>query len=123
MDSKTRYETPDQTPVDVPFGFSYESLADTIGRMVRVENQRSEQKKRYVESFAESQDFDEDTDEFKSPHELTDLQEEMPADWLTEAPPEPARAPEAADEVRADPTPPAAAEGSPPVLKRRASDE
>lgn len=127
MESPTRYETPDSTPVDVPFGFSYESLADTIGRMVRIENSKTEAKKRYVESFKESQDFDEDPDEFSSPHELTDMQEEMPAEWLTEAPPDPppalqgevegvsaASPPAPADAVRGAPNAPA--EGSPTPL-------
>lgn len=112
MDSPTRYEKPDPTPVDVPFGFTYESLADTIGRMVRLENAKKEAKERYVESFKESQDFDDDEPEFTSQHEMTDLQEEMPTEWLTEDPPPPSRPPEAAGEPRADPTPPAAAEGS-----------
>jgi len=86
MDSATRYETPDPTPVDIPFGFTYESLADTIGRMVKVENLKQKAKEDYVESFAESQDFGEDPDEFTSRHELTELHEEMPSEWLTEGP-------------------------------------
>ncbi len=75
----SRKETPDPTPVEVPFGFSYESLADTIGCMVAVENAKIHAKKEYVESFAESQDFGEDPDEIRSQHEMTEMQEEEPA--------------------------------------------
>ncbi len=85
-DSKTRYEHPDPTPIEVPFGFLYESLADTIGRMVAVEHGKLLAKKQHIESFKESQDFDEDADEFTSPHEMTDIQEEMPSTWLDEVP-------------------------------------
>ncbi len=76
-ESDTRYEHPDPTPVEVPFGFTYESLAETISRMVQIENLKTEAKKEYVESFAESQDFDEDPDEIQSRHEMTEMQEEM----------------------------------------------
>lgn len=89
MESKTRYEHPDPTPIDIPFGFTYESLADTIGRMVRVETLKNQAKERYVESFEESQDFDDEEPDITSPHEMTDLQEEMPTEWLSEEPPEP----------------------------------
>ena len=136
-DSKTRYEHPDTTPVEVPFGFTYETLAETIGRMVRLENSKTQAKERYVESFAESQDFGEPEDEFVSPHEMTDMQDEEPSEnfeSLSETGPDAdnsppagrgeadsgARPPEAAGEARADPKP--EGEGSPTSQKRRASD-
>lgn len=100
-ESPTRYEHPDQTPIEVPFGFTYESLAETIARMVRLENLKTAAKERYVESFAESQDFGEEEDEFVSPHEMTDMQDEMPAEWLTEEPTPPSPPTPAA--VRQDP--------------------
>lgn len=86
MKSKTRYEYPDPTPVEVPFGFTYESLADTIAKMVKIENIKQSMKDKYVETFAESQDFDDDEPEFTSIHEMTDMQDEHPASWLTEEP-------------------------------------
>ena len=85
-ESPTRKEKPDLTPVEVPFGFTYESLADTIGRMVRIEKAKSDAKAEYVESFAESQDFGEDDEEITTRHEMTELQDEMPSKWLDSPP-------------------------------------
>lgn len=112
-DSPTRYEHPELTPVEVPFGFSYESLADTIGRMVAVEHLKTQAKKAYVESFDESQDFGEDPDEFVSKHEMTEMQDEEPTDWYAEQPAGDADAhqspPAAPNPTSVQPEPPAAA--------------
>lgn len=107
-----RSEHPDSTPVDVPFGFSFESLADTIGRMVRVENLKNQAKKEHLESFEESQDFGEDDDEIKSPHEMTEMQEDFPAEWLNAAPEE---EPAAHKRRAADATPPTVDPEAPPA--------
>ncbi len=80
--------------------------------MVRLETAKQSAKDRYVESFQESQDFGEPEDEFVSPHEMTDMQDEMPAEWLDETPENP---PDADISTPAQATPPA-------VQNRRATD-
>ncbi len=102
LKSDTRHEHPDPTPVELPFGFHYESLADTIGKMVRLEHAKIKAQTPHVETFAESQDFGEDPDEFTSKHEMTEMQDELSPDWLTEKPEEP---PEATPAPPADPPP------------------
>lgn len=94
-ESDTRFEHPDQTPVEVPFGFTYESLADTIGRMVRIENMKQAERDDYRESFAEANDFDEEEDTFASPYTMTDMQEQEPAGLYEVAEALAAKAPEA----------------------------
>lgn len=70
-------EIPDPTPVSIPSGVGRpESLTDTIRRMVRNELSQAAQAAG-SETFEEANDFDEDADDFVSPYELTEMQEEF----------------------------------------------
>lgn len=72
-----RRETPDPTPVAWPAGVRRpETLAEQIRRMVRLHVSQMAQEQGF-ESFEEADDFDsDDDDEFRSPYELTEMQEE-----------------------------------------------
>lgn len=71
-------EIPDPTVLEVPLHLRREeSLHDRIRRMVR-EQASYEAAQAGFETFEESDDFSVDEDEFASPHELSELQEETP---------------------------------------------
>lgn len=72
-------EVLDPTPVAVPAGMGRpESLQETIRRLVR--NEVSQVAQKYeMETFEEASDFDvDDEDDYLSPYELTEMQEEQP---------------------------------------------
>lgn len=69
-------EIPDPRPVEMPIGFQRPpSLQETIQRLVR--NELSDVASAgNLESFEEADDFDVEEEEFTSPYELTEMQEE-----------------------------------------------
>ncbi|UOF76960.1 hypothetical protein [Microviridae sp.] len=71
------WEVPDPTPVAWPAGVRRpETLTEQIRRLVRIEvSQRAAEQGH--ETFEEADDFEmDDDDEFRSPYELTEMQEE-----------------------------------------------
>lgn len=79
-----RREEPDQTPVEWPAHLKRPpTLAEEIQRLVRAEVSRVASESG-LETFEEADDFDMD-DEMEpfSPHELSELEEEVPRDALT----------------------------------------
>lgn len=74
-----RYEDPDQRPVDWPLNLKRPlTIQEEIQRFVRVEMSQRAQEHGH-ESFEEADDFDvEDEDEWQSPYELMEMQEERP---------------------------------------------
>lgn len=70
-------EIPDQTPIELPIGHKVpETLEQMIARMVRIHSVAAI--KEGLESFEDADDFETDEEEFKSPHQLTQMQEEEP---------------------------------------------
>ncbi|UOF80224.1 hypothetical protein [Microviridae sp.] len=68
---------PDPTPIELPIGYEApESLAEMIARMIRAEDYRKMSEAAGVESFDEADDFEMEEDEFKSEHEMSQMQEE-----------------------------------------------
>lgn len=76
LDKRGR-ELPDPRPVEWPVGVSRPlSIQEEIQRFVRVEMSRRAQE-HGMESFEEADDFDvEEEDDWQSPYQLTELQEE-----------------------------------------------
>lgn len=89
----SRYEKHDPTPVEIPLGLDRpETLEDIVRRFVRHEASIQAEESGH-ETFQEANDFDvSDEDEFKSPYELSDMQEEYPISAAE--PPEPPAEPE-----------------------------
>lgn len=70
-------EIPDPTPIELPIGYKApETLESMISRMVRVHSLLAV--KEGLESFEESDDFDDDENEMTSPYQMTQMQEENP---------------------------------------------
>jgi len=71
-------EIPDPTPVEMPLGYEKpESLESMIARMIRTTSNLAA-KTNHVETFEESDDFDDDDTDLKSPYQMTDMEEEEP---------------------------------------------
>lgn len=83
----------DSTPIEVPLGALQPSFEDEIRSYIR--NELSQQlEKAGLPTFEEEDDFDvPEDDEWHSPYELKEMQEELP---LSELPPKEAEAPKAA---------------------------
>ena len=77
--SAPRRETPDQTPVEVPYTYTHESLAETLRRFIR-EERANDSKDDELETLEESMDLDvdDDDDDFRSPYEFEDMTFEEP---------------------------------------------
>lgn len=70
-------EIPDQTPIELTIGQKRpETLQQMIARMVHVYSMNAV--KSGIESFEDADDFDTEEEEFKSEHQMTDMQEENP---------------------------------------------
>lgn len=79
-DKGNHAEIPDQTPVELPLGYSHpESLEEVIARMIRADDFRKQQQAAGMETFEEADDFDVDgeDEEFHSEHEMSVMQEEF----------------------------------------------
>lgn len=82
-------EIPDNTPVEMPLGYEKpESLESMIARMVDSVSRRAKESGK-VETFEESDDFDDDETELTSPYQMTDMEEEYPRNGKLERAPKP----------------------------------